>query len=81
MLIPSGTTVSRGLVASEDETYKAELQEQAMVLLRVLPGQRDAAILWSDFFNDELEEENEFERNLACPTLSQSIRKFSGHSC
>ena len=50
----------------ENKAYKSELQEQAMLLLRVLPGQRDAAVLWSDFFNDELKEENEFERNLAC---------------
>ena len=57
------------VMAGEDEAYKAELQGQAMILLRVLPGQRDAAVLWSDFFNDELERENQIERNVACPTL------------
>ena len=37
-----------------------------MILERVLPGQRDAALLWSDFFSDDLKDQG-MER--ACPTL------------
>ena len=61
------------IMAGEDESYKAELQEQAMSLLPVLPGQQDSAVLWSDFFNDELEQEKHLERNLACPTVYRKV--------
>ena len=56
-------------MAGEDAEFRKALQEQAMILLRVLPGQQDAAVLWSDFFNEELVQENNFEKNWACPML------------
>ena len=56
-------------MAGENTEFRKVLHGRAMILLRVLPGQRDAAVLWSDFFNEELVQEDNFERNLACPTL------------
>ena len=53
-------------MATENTEFRKVLRERAMILLRVLPG---AAVLWSDFFNEELVQENNFERNLACPAL------------
>ena len=46
--------------------------EEVMVLERVLPGQRDAAVLWSDFFSNDLRKEGGMERSIANPTLFRS---------
>ena len=43
------------------------------LLLRVLPGQRDAALLWSDHFAGTLKKQN-FDRSVACPTLFRDDR-------
>ena len=48
--------------------------QEGLLLLRVLPGQRDAALLWSDHFSDSLKEQD-FERSVACPTLFRDSRK------
>ena len=42
-------------------------------MLRVLPGQRDAALLWSDHFAGTLKQQN-FDRCIACPTLFRDDR-------
>ena len=42
-------------------------------MLRVLPGQRDAALLWSDHFAGTLKKQN-FDRSIACPTLLRDDR-------
>ena len=43
-------------------------------VLRVLPGQRDAALLlWSDHFANTLQEQ-QFSRSVACPTLFRDPR-------
>ena len=36
------------VMAGEDMEFRKTLQESAMILIRVLPGQRDAAVLWSE---------------------------------
>ena len=43
------------------------------MLLRILPGQRDAALLWSDHFARTLKQQN-FDRCIACPTLVRDDR-------
>ena len=47
------------------------------MLLRVLPGQRDAALLWSDHFASTLQEQD-FSRSVACPTLFRDTRSSTG---
>ena len=42
--------------------------------MRVLPGQRDAALLWSDHFASTLQEQD-FDRCVACPTLFRDKMK------
>ena len=48
-------------------------RNEGLLLLRVLPGQRDAALLWSDHFAGTLKQQN-FDRCIACPTLFRDDR-------
>ena len=48
-------------------------RNEGLLLLRVLPGQRDAALLWSDHFAGTLKKQN-FDRSIACPTLFRDDR-------
>ena len=50
-----------------------QCRNDGFLLLRVLPGQRDAALLWSDHFASTLQEQ-EFSRSVACPTLFRDTR-------
>ena len=50
-----------------------QCRNDGFLLLRVLPGQRDAALLWSDHFASTLQEQ-QFSRCVACPTLFRDIR-------
>ena len=50
-----------------------QCRNDGFLLLRVLPGQRDAALLWSDHFASTLQEQD-FSRCVACPTLFRDIR-------
>ena len=50
-----------------------QCRNDGFLLLRVLPGQRDAALLWSDHFANTLQEQ-EFSRSVACPTLFRDTR-------
>ena len=52
---------------------RSQLQERKTLLLRVFPGQRDAALLWSDHFAGTLKQQN-FDRCIACPTLFRDDR-------
>ena len=49
-------------------------RNEGLLLLRVLPGQRDAALLWSDHFASTLQEQD-FDRCVACPTLFRDKMK------
>ena len=49
-------------------------RKEGLLLLRVLPGQRDAALLWSDHFASTLQEQD-FDRCVACPTLFRDKTK------
>ena len=48
-------------------------RNDGFLLLRVLPGRRDAALLWSDHFANTLQEQ-QFSRCAACPTLFRDTR-------
>ena len=50
-----------------------QCRNDGFLLLRVLPGQRDAALLWSDHFASTLQEQ-QFSRCVACPTLFRDTR-------
>ena len=50
-----------------------QCRNDGFLLLRVLPGQRDAALLWSDHFANTLQEQ-QFSRCVACPTLFRDTR-------
>ena len=50
-----------------------QCRNDGFLLLRVLPGQRDAALLWSDHFASTLQEQ-QFSRCVACPTLFRDSR-------
>ena len=50
-----------------------ECRNDGFLMLRVLPGQRDAALLWSDHFASTLQEQ-QCSRCVACPTLFRDIR-------
>ena len=50
-----------------------QCRNDGFLLLRVLPGQRDATLLWSDHFANTLQEQ-EFSRSVACPTLFRDTR-------
>ena len=50
-----------------------QCRNEGFLLLRVLPGQRDAALLWSDHFASTLQEQ-QFSRCVACPTLFRDTR-------
>ena len=55
-----------------------QCRNDGFLLLRVLPGQRDAALLWSDHFASTLQEQ-QFSRCVACPTLFRDTKEQ--HSC
>ena len=50
-----------------------QCRNDGFLLLRVLPGQRDAALLWSDHFASTLQEQ-QFSRCVACLTLFRDTR-------
>ena len=54
-------------------TQDPNCNTEGLLLLRVLPGQRDAALLWSDHFAGTLKKQN-FDRSIACPTLFRDDR-------
>ena len=54
-------------------TQDPNCRKEGLLLLRVLPGQRDAALLWSDHFAGTLKNQD-FDRSVACPTLFRDNR-------
>ena len=50
-------------------------RNEGLLLLRLLPGQRDATLLWSDHFAGTCKQQN-FDRCIACPTLFRDDRNI-----
>ena len=80
--IPSGTPKEQDSVCEFPKEYvelfgeeDPNCRNEGLLLLRVLPGQRDAALLWSDHFAGTLQE-RDFDRCVACPTLFRDKRVF-----
>ena len=67
--VPQRTPCACDLFGEQDPNCRNE----GLLLLRVLPGQRDAALLWSDHFAGTLKKQN-FDRSVACPTLFRDDR-------